>query len=223
MATTSNSIRIFALGFAFVLACQAAWILTAETARPFGLNFSSDPNTAREIARSRNAARHAASFGFLRGDLWADYSLTYLNLCLSDTEGTGQQNHDSIERAQKAARRALSLAPYDARVWLVLACVNSLSKEQSQTQVLQMAYFTGANEIELIPLRLRLAVSNNAIAERDFQQLVGHDIRIVSRKPKLAPSVLAAYGKALPIGREFIDKTLQDVDPALFGTLHPRD
>lgn len=223
MARTSSSIRIFALGFAFVLACQATWILTAETTRPFGLNFSSDPNTASEIARSRNAARQAASFGFLRGDLWAEYSFTYLNLCLSDAEGSGQQTHDSIEQAQEVARRALSLAPYDARVWLVLACINSLTKELSQTQVLQMAYFTGASEIKLIPLRLRLAVSNNAIADRDFQQLVGHDIRIVSRNPKLAPSVLAAYGKALPIGQEFIDKTLQDVDPALFGKLHPKD
>ena len=60
---------------------------------------------------------------------------------------------------------------------------------------LRMSYYTGANEVELIPLRLHLAVNSQALAEKDFQELVRHDIRtIVTRKPELKPAILTLFG-----------------------------
>ena len=87
-----------------------------------------------------------------------------------------------------------------------------------------MSYYTGANEVELIPLRLHLAVNSQALAENDFQELVRHDIRtIVTRKPELKPAILTAYRDALPTGRQFLEETLKEIDPALLPMLRPRE
>jgi hypothetical protein len=87
-----------------------------------------------------------------------------------------------------------------------------------------MSFYTGPNEIELIPSRLLLAVSAQAIADTDFQQLVRHDIRnIVIRKPSLKPAIVAAYRDALPIGQKFIEETLEEVDPSLLARLRSKE
>lgn len=86
-----------------------------------------------------------------------------------------------------------------------------------------MSYYTGANEIELIPLRLFLAVSFSVISDSDFQQLARHDIRVVTtRKPELKSAVLDAYRHALPAGQQFIEQTLKELDPSLLSALQPK-
>jgi hypothetical protein len=88
---------------------------------------------------------------------------------------------------------------------------------------LRMSYYTGANEIELIPLRLSLAVNFSVISDMDFQQLVRHDIRtVVTRKPELKSAVLDAYRHALPVGQQFIEETLKEMDPTLLSTLRSK-
>ena len=49
----------------------------------------------------------------------------------------------------------------------------------------------------------------------DFQELVRHDIRIaVTHKSELMPALVAAYNNAPPSGRQFIEKTLAELDPS---------
>lgn len=205
------------LALAFVLACQATWILAAEFYRPPYSGFPTDAQTAEAAADNRNAAALAASLGVLRGDLWAEYSLTYLNLFWGGQDNASEQSSSAVERARDVAVRALTFAPHDARVWLALASINRLDRKGT---ALQMSYFTGTNETELIPLRLYLAVRSDVIAEKEFQQLVHHDIlTIVTRKPELKSAVLAAYRDALPIGQQFLEETLQEIDPVLLAKL----
>jgi hypothetical protein len=92
--------------------------------------------------------------------------------------------------------------------------------DRKASTALRMSYYTGANEIELIPMRLSLAINSSVISDMDFQQLVRHDIRaVVTRKPELKSAVLDAYRHALPVGQQFIEETLKEMDPTLLSTL----
>jgi hypothetical protein len=213
--------RRITFALAVILACQAIWLLIAELCRPSYPGFPVDAKTAELVAGKRNAAALAASFGFMRGDLWTEYSLTYLNLFWNDGQGGTKQNSGVLERARDVAVRALALAPHDARGWLALSTVNFELNGDKKSTALLMSYFTGANEIELIPMRLLLAVRSDTIGEKDFQLLVRHDIRaIITYKPELKSAIVAAYRDALPVGKQFLEDVLKELDPSLLTKLH---
>jgi hypothetical protein len=216
--------RSAVLVFAFVLGCQAIWILAAEFSRPSFSGVSANVKAA--AAANRNAAARAASFGFIRGDLWAEYALTYFGLFWSDDrDNASAQDSETIKQARDVADRTLTLAPHDARIWLVLASIDSRFDwlNSKSAAALRMSYYTGTNETELIAFRLLLAVRSNAITDRDFQQLVRHDIRtIVTRKLELKPAILTAYQNAFPNGQQFLEETLEEIDPSLLATLRSR-
>lgn len=211
---------------AFVLACQAFWILAAEFYRPSSIGSSISSQSAALRTANRNDAHLAALIGYIRGDLWAEDLLTYSSAFrLNETDNSTNNNSPAIEQVRDIAERALSFAPHNSRTWLTLANINSrydwLSKQASNE--LRMSYYTGANEIELIPLRLSLAVSSSVISDADFQLLVRHDIRTaLTRKPELKTAILDAYRNALPEGQHFIEQTLKDMDPTLLSTLRSK-
>jgi hypothetical protein len=212
--------------FAFVLGCQATWILAAEIFRPSLPGFPVNAQAVAAAAANRNEATMAASFGFIRGDLWAESALTYLDMFWSgDSDSASAQVPMMIERAREVADRALTFVPHDARIWLVLAGIDSRFDwlNRKMAAELRMSYYTGANETDLIPLRLLLAVRSEALADWDFQQLVRHDLRtIFTRKPELKPAILTAYRDALPIGQQFLEETLAEIDPALLARLRSK-
>ena len=215
--------RGIVLVFSFVLGCQATWILTAELSRPSSFGFPRTAQAAAAAFTNRNAAARAASFGLFRGDLLAEYAITYLNLIWRDEPNTeSAQASKTVLQAREVVDHALALSPHDARIWLVLAGIDTRfnSLNQKPATALQMSYYTGTNETELIPLRLILAVNSHALGNEDFQQLVRHDISIiVTRKPKLEPAILAAYRDAPPLGRQFLEDTLRQIDPAMLEKL----
>lgn len=214
------------LVLAFVLACQAFWILSAEFYRPSSVGLSISSQSAALRTANRGDAHLAALIGYIRGDLWAEDLLTYPSAYqLHEKDNSSTNNSPPNEQIRYIAERALSFAPHDSRTWLVLANIDSrfdwLNKKASND--LRMSYYTGANEIELIPMRLSLAVNFSVISDMDFQQLVRHDIRtVVTRKPELKPAVLDAYRYALPVGQQFIEETLKELDPTLLSTLRSK-
>jgi len=215
--------RGLAFIFALVLACQAFWILAAEFSRPLPVTFPAGSESGAVATADRGAAHQAARFGVVRGDLWAEDALTYSGLLQRNEQNTtGTKDAASIERARVIAERALAFRPHDARVWLVLASIDSrfdwLNRKASAA--LRMSYYTGANEIALIPERLFLALSLPAISDADFQQLVRHDLRtIVTRKPEMKSAIVNAYQSALPEGRQFVQDSLTELDPNLLSTM----
>jgi hypothetical protein len=227
LSTTSSNRRPFrgaAIVFALILACQAIWLIRAEFFRPSSPGFPGNVQAAAAAAANRNTAALAASFGVIRGDLWAEYALTYSDILLGD-EGMSAESVKVSKRGREAADRALGLAPNDARIWLLLAmidarfdCLNGKSSIE-----LRMSYYLGPNETELIPSRLPLAINSSEIADRDFQQLVRHDVRIIlTRKPELIPAILAAYRDASPMGQQFLEATLKEMDPAFLAELRSK-
>jgi hypothetical protein len=210
------------LVFAFVLGCQAAWILVAEFFRPPHSDFFATQQTAAVAATDQNGAALAASIGLIRGDLWSEVALTYLDRFLTDNR---HSTNAQIEQAREVADRALAIAPHNAGVWLVLASINSRFDwlNHKAAAALRMSYYTGANETELIPLRLLLAVRSVALGDSDFQQLMRHDIRtVITRKPELKPAIVAAYRDAAPIGRQLIEDTLEEIDLPLLARLRSK-
>jgi hypothetical protein len=208
---------------ALVLAGQATWLLTAEFTRPPIVSFPADAQAAEALGAQRNAANLAASFGFIRGDLWADSALTYLGLFWNDTEQEPTADSKSTKLALKAADQALSLAPHDARIWLVLASIDlqlNWINEKAAAAALRMSYYTDANNPALIPLRLRLALRSDALTDEDFQRLIKHDVQlIVTRKPELKGVILSAYAGASQLGQKFLAEALKDLDPGLVARL----
>ena len=215
------------IAFAFVLAFQAAWILFAEILRPSLPGFPVNAQAAEAAAAERNDATLAASFGAIRGDLWAECAITYLNLLWSEgRQSASGKELQTIEQGRGIADAALALAPHDSRIWLVLAGLDlrlDQASKKAAAGALRMSYYTGANETEIIPLRLLLAVRSEALADKDFQQLVHHDILvIVTREPQLKAAILSAYPQALPIGKKFLEDVLKDLDPSLLARFRLR-
>jgi hypothetical protein len=215
--------RTLALIFALLLACQAFWILAAELSRPPSLAFPASSQSVADAAANRNSARAAAQLAIFRGDLWAETALTYADVF--SFEGTAKSANDDpavVQQARDVAERALSLAPYDARIWLVLADIVSRFDwlNGKASAALRMSYYTGQNEIALIPSRLLLSVTLPAISDKDFQELVARDLRtIVNRKPELKPAIVKAYRSATPEGQQFIRDTMKGLDPNLLSSL----
>lgn len=210
--------------FVAILGCLSCWILAPEFFRPASHAFPQTTRGAELIAADRNAAATTASLGIVRGDLWADYALTYLDLVENDkSDRRGVRGAKMAEQARRVAERALALAPHDAQVWLILAALETkyhLSGD-APAVALRMSYYTGANETDLVRLRLRLALNSKALSDKDFQELVRHDIRlIVQRKPEMKPAILAVYQHAVPLGQKFLRESLKDIDPTLAGELH---
>ena len=209
------------LVFAFLLVCQAAWILVPEYFRRPHSDFSVIRQIAAVVGADQNGPDLAASFGLIRGDLWSEDALTYLNLISTNLYGANGQT----EHARVVAERALAFAPDNAEVWLALASMNSRFDwlNRKTAAALRMSFYTGPNETKLIPLRLLLAVQSVALGDSDFQQLVRRDIRtIVTRKPEMKPAIVAAYRDAGPIGHQFVEDVLEELDPTLLATLHSK-
>ena len=137
---------------------------------------------------------------------------------IRDTElQKGAQSADQVQLARATAEKAATLAPHDARVWLVLASLDCLQHREA-SGALKMSYYTGPNEIGLMPLRLLVATCSDAINDAEIQPLVARDIRLILAKglnPK--PAILAAYQNASSSGKSFIESVVNDLDGGLIG------
>lgn len=225
-ASNLRSFRGILLAFAVFLDCQAAWILTGEYNRPSIPGFPSDAAAAAGLVADRDAATSAASLAVIRGDLWAEAALTYLDLFWSDDQHQARAQTAEIgERGRAVANRALSYAPYDPRIWLVLASIDTRLDPLNRriAAALRMSYYTGSNEIDIIPMRLLLAVRSDALGDEEFQEFLRHDIRtIITRRPELKSAIVAAYRGAIPAGQRALEEALGDLDPNLLATLRPK-
>lgn len=213
---------VFALSV--VLACSAIWILAAELIRPAQLAFPISPDTAPDSATHRAATHRAAKAGMVRGDLWAEDALTYSNIFRHEDQNVADfyKNETAIRQAHVATEQALALAPYDARIWLLLAGLRSRFDQANAdaSSAVLMSYYTGRNEPQLLPVRLLLSLSIPSITDKDFQQLVSHDLRlIVTQHAELKPAILTAYQYALPEGQQFLRETLKGLDPSFLAKL----
>lgn len=210
MTRASISFRLCVTIFAMILGLQAAWLLSAELMRASLPYFPSDKSEIEFVSLQRNRAAAAAWVGWLRGDLWADYALT-ADSRLLNVVGARAAN----DKTELVSERALAVAPYDSRLWFLLAAINAQSgwKNEKTLAQLKMSYYTAPNDTRLIQLRIPIALQSQAIGDEEIQGMVAHEIRgLVLHKPELKPIIAMAYRGASSAGRRFIEKKLDDLD-----------
>jgi hypothetical protein len=219
----SPALRRALFGLAGVLGALAVWVLGAEILRAPLHAVPSNIEQAVYAATHRARATWAAWIGLVRGDLWTESALTFADQFWRDTEPRGGEPTPlMIARAHKAAQRAVILAPHDARAWLMLASLDTRFDwlNRKSAGALRMSYYTGFNELDLIPVRLIVAVRSDALDDGELQDMVRREIRlIITRRPDLRPILHTAYNEALPWGRRFIERTLHELDPSLLATI----
>jgi hypothetical protein len=124
--------------------------------------------------------------------------------------------------ARARIKQALSIAPYDAELWLVLALLRAQHdpRDPALAEALKIAYFTAPNDARLMPVRLDTATSFNALADPDIKELARGDVRLmVTRQPALRSAVVSAYRRASSLGKSFLEETVQAVDPSFLPAL----
>jgi hypothetical protein len=220
----ANVPRLGTSVFAWGLGLGAVWILSVELIRPSLPVFPNDAATIESAAARRNAAGVAAWIGLLRGSLWTAYAMTLAPAPSGEFTDKGASSVAALDSTRTAAVRAAELAPHDARAWLLIAEVDSRGLEHNAAGPLKMSYYTGPNELPLIPMRIKIATGTDAITDSELQILVGGEIRkIITRRPDLKPLIIAAYRSALPEGRRFIESQVSELDPALLASIRAID
>lgn len=211
------------IAFAAMVGVFATWTVLAELLRRPQATFPATAEAARSLLADRRAATLAAQLAMLRGDLWTECAITYLDLLWGESPTAIDVDVSAaMALGNAAAERAVIKAPHDARAWLILAGLNTRLGwlNDSATSWLKMSYYTGTNEVALMPLRLLVSVRSNALADEDIRALVRHEIQlIVIRKPDLKSAIIAAHRDALPEGRQFIETTLAEFDPKLLASI----
>jgi len=214
-----------ALALALLLGIYALWMFVAEFARPgLALESAFPVSIARQdLNAKRLTADIAASIAFVRGDLWSERVLVDAANVIGDQDATAKSlTTEDLETVRTAAERALSSRPLDPRVWLILAALSSgrVGQHERANQQLKMSYYTGPNDKAVIPHRLKFVMNSHALDDADLRELVRREMRtILLRAPELRPAIAAAYRKAQPQDREFIEATVSTTDPSFAAKL----
>ena len=131
---SATKIRIYSIALAIVLCLQSIWILTPELIRQPLPYFPTDRTGINEFSEARKADAAAAKVAWIRGDLWADFALASSAPHLN---GISNSADDTVTVGREIAEHAAALAPYDARVWLLLSGLNFASDSKSTDAVAQ--------------------------------------------------------------------------------------
>jgi hypothetical protein len=212
--------RVPMLLLASALAGFSLWVTLAELARSGIRQLPTNSDALAIAAAARARAARAAAFGDVRGDLWAEAAFAYATL-LSPGEAQADQSEVAAQ-ARTVIERALARGPYESSVWLLAARLGSRFNwpNADPASTLKMSYYTGPNELHLIPLRLLTATQSNALTDSGLQQLVQRDVRmILTRWPELRPALSVAYEHAEPDAKQFLESAVTDTDPRFLQSM----
>jgi hypothetical protein len=203
--------RHIMLLFAVLLGVQCVWLLLAELTRPGIDHLPADAASAAAAAKQRGLATAAASFGVIRGDLWAESAFTYASLLWKD-DASGPGLTAELDSARGNLKRALDDAPHLSAAWLMLAGLAARypSLNVNATQALKTSYYTGPSEQDLMLPRLRVAARSDFLNDAEIREFVSRDVRLlISRHQKAA--IDDAYNGGSPIGQAFIKQVVSQI------------
>jgi hypothetical protein len=202
--------RVATSFFALLLGVQCLWLLLAEFYRPSISRLPTDAASAAAARNERSNANWAAMIGVIRGDLWAESAFTYADLMWN--EGRGSVD---LVQAYSSLNYALTAAPHQSSVWLLLAGLASRYQLPGVDvkEAVRMSYYTGPSELEIMPLRLWTAVHSDAFSDIELRDSISREVRLLfSHQQKSA--IVAAYNAAPSVGRQFIEQTIREIDPS---------
>ena len=211
-------VRSVILAFAAILLLHSIWLLLAQTSKPSLDELPTDLRSADAAAAENGGAMWAASIGVVRGDLWAVAAFTDAHLLWG--ESTNPPTQQVIDQAQRVLDRTIRYAPHRASAWLLLAALSVRYRWTRPTpaEALRMSYYTGPNELPLVPLRLLLTGAASPAEDLELQDFVNRDLRLLlARQDKTA--ILQAYQRAIPAWQSFMAQSLRQMDPGFTDSL----
>ena len=212
--------RLMTALFAMLLSVQCVWLLLAEFFRPGISQLPTDAASAAAAYKERSNAHRAAMIGVIRGDLWAESAFTYSDLIWNDVDERGGAD---LAQAQSSVSHALAAAPYQSGLWLLLAGLTLRYQLPSINvkEALRMSYYTGPSELELMPLRLSIAVRSNAFSDFEIRDSISREVRLLFTHQQKS-AIIAAYDAAPSLGRQLIEQTIREIDPSAVESLRAR-
>jgi hypothetical protein len=198
-----------------LLGIQCVWLLLAEFYRPSISRLPTDAASAAAARNERINASWVARIGAIRGDLWAESAFTYADLMWRD----GRVGAD-IEQAHSSLNYALTAAPHQSSVWLLLAALASRYQLPGidVKEAVRMSYYTGPTELELMPLRLWTAVHSDGFSDVELRDFVSREVRLLFAHQQRS-AIVAAYNAAPSVGRQLIEQTIREIDPSAAESL----
>ena len=209
------AIRLATSGFAVLLVVQCVWLLLAELSRPGIHRLPTDAASAAAARNKRIDATRAAMIGAIRGDLWGETAFTYADLMWDDGN-----NGANLVQARSSLYNALTAAPHQSSIWLLMAGLASRHRVPGidVKQALKMSYYTGPSELKLMPLRLLIAVRADPFSDIELRDFISREVRVLFTHQQKS-AVVAAYNAASPAGRQFMEKTIAEIDPSAVESL----
>jgi hypothetical protein len=128
-----------------------------------------------------------------------------------------------LVRAHSSVNHALTAAPHQSSVWLLLAGLASRYRLPSidVKEAIRMSYYTGPSELDLMPLRLWIAVHSDAFSDIDLRDSISREVRLLFTHQQKS-AIAAAYNAAPSVGRQLIEQTIREFDPAAAESLRAR-
>jgi len=209
------AIRLATSVFAVLLVVQCVWLLLAELSRPGIHRLPTDAASAAAARNKRIDATRAAMIGAIRGDLWGETAFTYSDLMWDDGN-----NGANLVQARSSLYNALTAAPHQSSMWLLMAGLASRHRVPGidVKQALKMSYYTGPSELKLMPLRLLIAVRADPFSDIELRDFISREVRVLFTHQQKS-AVVAAYNAASPAGRQFMEKTIAEIDPSAVESL----
>ena len=214
---TGVALRHVTLVFAVLLGAQSVWLLLAELTRPAIDRLPGDAASAAVAAKQRGLAAAAASFGVIRGDLWADSAFTYADLLWGDS-GSSAGLSSALERVRIKLEHALDDAPHQSGAWLLLAGLAARypSLNFNAMQALKTSYYTGPSEQDLMLPRLRIAAQSDFLNDAEIRGFATRDLRLLlARNQK--PAIDEVYNGGSATGKAFIKQAVSQIAPPASG------
>jgi hypothetical protein len=201
--------------FAMLLSVQCVWLLLAEFSRSSIDRLPTDAASAAAAQNERIRAHRAALIGAIRGDLWAESAFTYADLMWGDGKGGA-----NLVQARSSLDHALADAPHKSSAWLLLAGLAARYRVLGidAKQALKMSYYTGPSELQLMPLRLLIAVHGDPLSDIELRDFISREVRVLFTHQQKS-AIVAAYNAAPPAGRQFIERTIGEIDPSAVESL----
>jgi len=209
-----NNFRIALVVSALLIGAYTAASVLAEMSASNRPVFPSDPTKiVSPVSKMPNWIEAVLAF---RSDLEGNRALIVALQALQSYK-TAPVTDQVAQKAQAALKQALSNAPYNSELWLALALLRTERdpRDPALVEALKMSYFTAPNDPQLMPVRLDTATLFDALSDADLKELARGDLRLMlTRQADLKPAVTSAYRRASSLGRNFLEESVQSIDPA---------
>ncbi|MBR0830974.1 hypothetical protein JQ596_36255 [Bradyrhizobium manausense] len=214
-ATIWPRVALMVLGIALTM--QAIWMILPEWYLGRQSSLSTGVSTA---ATWPNGISTPVSVAAARDDLWTREGSR------SHWDSTAGEQKTALPLASNAFARALRSSPLRGDIWLMLAAASKHNSDQSSTAaMLKMSYYTAANDLDLLPLRLSVALATDAVVrELEFRDLIKRDVSLViTHRPAAKPALVAAYRSASADGKIYLEGLISELDPTYLDNMRPRN